>query len=277
MAKVIMTNTELIRRLEVLADRKTFYKNKYPYNLLYIHSDGRTSGDCVNMLKALFNGYDVSVTKVGYYQKSLSNTGDCTEYGLLKQCTSISTDFKQLTDNNARVLYMPGHIGCYVGTHIRNGKEYNVIECTAAWGGGILYSYVNEKGERYNHKGGSRNGKWKQHGLPTLWVSYNTEETKKDYKKVAKEIIDGKWGNGTDRTTRLKKAGYTDAEIKKIQGIVNDLCKTPTSEVWHTVKSGETLDRIASKYGTNRAALLKLNPNITNPNLIKVGQKIRIK
>lgn len=33
MAKVIMTSDELVARLETLANKKTFYKNKYPYNL----------------------------------------------------------------------------------------------------------------------------------------------------------------------------------------------------------------------------------------------------
>ena len=235
-----MTNDELIRRLEILADRNTFYKNKYPYNLLYINTDGRTSGDCVNMLKALFNGYDVSVNKVGYYQKSLTNTGDCTEYGLLKQCSQISTDFKLLTDNKARVLYMPGHIGCYVGTHIRNGKEYNVIECTAAWGGGIKYSYVSANGERYNYKNGTRNGKWKQHGLPTAWVSYPTTQVIPDYSKypvlkkgskgnyvtilqkllVSKGYdpngIDGIFGNGCDKAVRKFQSENTDINNKKL-------------------------------------------------------------
>ena len=43
----------------------------------------------------------------------------------------------------------------------------------------------------------------------------------------------------------------------------------------HTVKSGESLSSIASKYGTTYQALAKYN-NIKNPDLIRKGQKIKI-
>lgn len=37
---------------------------------------------------------------------------------------------------------------------------------------------------------------------------------------VAKEVLDGKWGNGVDRRERLTKAGY---DYEKVQSIVNAL------------------------------------------------------
>lgn len=169
---VIMTSDDFIKRAKVLASRKTYYKNKWPDNLCYVHTDGRTSADCVNLYKAILNGYDVYNQTPGYYQKTLTNTGDCSEARLIGQCTDVSTDFKKLRDKEPRILYMKGHIGGFIGTEIINGKEYNVIEATTSFGGGIVYSYVNEKGERYSHKGGSRNGKWTQHGLMTKWVKY---------------------------------------------------------------------------------------------------------
>jgi LysM repeat protein len=45
----------------------------------------------------------------------------------------------------------------------------------------------------------------------------------------------------------------------------------------HTVQRGETLRIIANRYGTTVDALLGLNPNIQNPNLIYVGQVIRVR
>ena len=42
----------------------------------------------------------------------------------------------------------------------------------------------------------------------------------------------------------------------------------------YTIKSGDTLSGIASKYNTTVAALLNLNPGITNANLIYAGQTI---
>lgn len=44
----------------------------------------------------------------------------------------------------------------------------------------------------------------------------------------------------------------------------------------YTVKKGDTLRKIAEKFGTTVDAILKLNAGITNPNLIYVGQAIKI-
>ncbi|HEX5809738.1 MAG TPA: LysM peptidoglycan-binding domain-containing protein [Anaerolineales bacterium] len=50
-----------------------------------------------------------------------------------------------------------------------------------------------------------------------------------------------------------------------------------SSSQTHTVKRGETLRIIANQYGTTVNALLALNTNIKNPNLIYVGQVIRVR
>lgn len=44
----------------------------------------------------------------------------------------------------------------------------------------------------------------------------------------------------------------------------------------YVVKAGDTLSKIAKRNGITLAQLLKLNPSITNPNKIKVGDKINI-
>ncbi|GAB4457739.1 MAG: hypothetical protein Kow0070_10340 [Anaerolineales bacterium] len=44
-----------------------------------------------------------------------------------------------------------------------------------------------------------------------------------------------------------------------------------------TVVKGDTLRKIADRCGTTVDALLKLNPDIKNPNLIYVGQVIKVK
>lgn len=49
-----------------------------------------------------------------------------------------------------------------------------------------------------------------------------------------------------------------------------------TKATVHTVRKGETLSGIASKYGTTVANLVKIN-SITDKNLIKTGQKIKLK
>ena len=44
----------------------------------------------------------------------------------------------------------------------------------------------------------------------------------------------------------------------------------------HTVVKGDTLWAIAKRYGLTLEDLLMANPNIKNPNLITVGQKVVI-
>ena len=283
MAKVIMTSTDLVVRLKNLAARRTFYKNKYPYNLCYNNPDGRTSADCVNLYKALLNGYDVNNLTVGYFQSNLNNTGDCTEYGLISQCTDVSSDFSKLKAGEPRLLYMSGHIGGYIGENVEmNGHTYNCIECTGSWGGGILYSYVDSDGCRRQYLGGSKNGKWTKNGLMTPWVQYvnNPSPTpqpsgKKTNEEIAQEVLEGKWGNGSDRKRRLTQAGY---DYNAVQKIVNQLAsgQSPTTQ-YYTVKKGDTATGIAQKNGLTLAALKRLNPTKANWNLIYPGEKIRIK
>lgn len=51
----------------------------------------------------------------------------------------------------------------------------------------------------------------------------------------------------------------------------------PQNQIYHTVVSGDTLTKIAKKYGTTIDNLKKLNPQIKNINKIYVGQKVRVK
>lgn len=50
----------------------------------------------------------------------------------------------------------------------------------------------------------------------------SNKTTKKSVTEIAKEVINGKWGNGQDRKNRLTKAGYN---YNKVQKKVNELLK----------------------------------------------------
>lgn len=237
--KVIMTDVQFVERLTQIRNRKTFYKNKFPYNLCYINKDGRTSADCVNLVKAILNGYNVYNNTIGYYQRDLSNTGDCTEAELLAQCEDVSSDFSKL-GNKAMILYMKGHIGTYLGKVV-DGK-YNVIECTNSKliGNGVVYSWVDADGTRRNEKGGDKSKKWTHYGLPSKWVAFHG-------------------------------LGYHPEPMPKP---IDDISKKKTE--YYTVKKGDTLSQIAKKFNMSLNELLRLNPDIKNPNLIQIGQQIRI-
>ena len=53
-------------------------------------------------------------------------------------------------------------------------------------------------------------------------TSTSTTSTSAKIKKIALEVIDGKWGNGEDREKALKAAGYNYNEVQKA---VNELLK----------------------------------------------------
>ena len=97
------------------------------------------------------------------------------------------------------------------------------------------------------------------------------EQEKKSISEIADEVIEGKWGNGSERKKRLEAAGYNYGEV---QAEVNR--KTAAKPVYYVIQSGDTLSKIAQKFGTTVAALSALN-GITNPNRITAGHRIRVK
>lgn len=84
---------------------------------------------------------------------------------------------------------------------------------------------------------------------------------------LVNQVIDGKYGNGE---TRKKLLGD---RYNEVQNAINN---KGNSNVYHTVKSGETLSGIALKYKTTWQNLQKMN-NISNPNFIRAGQVLRVK
>lgn len=276
--QVIMTERQFVERLEAIRNRKTFYKNKYPYNLCYINKDGRTSADCVNLLKAILNGYNIFNNTVGYYQKDLTNTGDCTELELLKQCQEVSQNFTSLTEH-AEILYMKGHVGAYIGKTIEG--KYNTIECTKSFGGGVVYSWVDSDGTRRNQKDGIKNGKWTHHGKPTRWCSL-VEEVKEE-KPASNQYYFAKSGDTLGSIAKkyglsLKELLRLNPQIKNPDLIhVGDKIAVDIIKIEYTVRKGDTLSSIAAKHGMKLQNLLDLNPQIKNPDLISIGQKIRVK
>lgn len=109
--------------------------------------------------------------------------------------------------------------------------------------------------------------------LNYYYGSLTTEENKttKTVTEIAKEVLEGKWGNGTDRRIAVTKAGY---DYAKVQAEVNRLSGS-TAYKTYTVVAGDTLSAIAKKYNTTVDKIAKLN-NIKNVNLIYIGQVFKI-
>ena len=157
----------------------------------------------------------------------------------------------------------PDHVGIVEEV---SGKTITIIE-------GNKSNYVSRRTLQVN-------GKYiRGYGVP----KYNTGSVTPDpvapgktVDELAKEVLDGKWGNGTDRKNRLTAARY---DYSAVQAKVNALVKAKSeSAVFYTVKSGDTLSSIAQKYDTSVSAIQKLNPTlIKNVNLILTSWKIRVK
>lgn len=115
------------------------------------------------------------------------------------------------------------------------------------------------------------------YGDATAWDKFcnpnSNIKLKKTNEELATEVISGLWGNGNDRKARLTSAGY---DYDSVQSIVNSRLRSNLSTAkYYTVKKGDTLSGIAKRYNTNLSNLLRLNPSITNANLIYAGQKVR--
>lgn len=169
----------------------TMYWSNYPHNLgnWCLAGDGETVGgdtyyatedcfsfDCNNLVNSILNGwYD---NRTHNYHAVLSRTGDQAPDTLISRCDNVSYDFSQL--NKTSVLFYDGpqydHIGVFVGEFIRNGNTYNTIECTTAYGGGVVATYVDSTGRKYaNKETPYASGSWNSHGLLTPWLVYDVD------------------------------------------------------------------------------------------------------
>ena len=102
-----------------------------------------------------------------------------------------------------------------------------------------------------------------------------TPKPSKSNEEIANEVMEGKWGNGTERRKRLEAAGYN---YDAIQSIVNN--KYPSgdkpSTTTYKVQRGDNLSKIGSKYGVSWQEIARIN-GIAGPRyVIYPGQKLTI-
>jgi LysM repeat protein len=64
------------------------------------------------------------------------------------------------------------------------------------------------------------------------------------------------------------------ADANKIY--IGQVINMPASASYYTVQSGDTLKKIAARFGTTLESLISLNPQIPDINKIYVGQVIRL-
>lgn len=92
------------------------------------------------------------------------------------------------------------------------------------------------------------------------------QEPRRDYVAYSFEFWEAVNGEGTG-TLSVRTGGDGDAGGDAGKGAQGQ---------WHTVVKGDTLWGLAQRYGVALNQIVELNPDIRNPNLIYVGQKVRI-
>lgn len=178
--------------------------------------------DCVNMIKGVLWGWHGDWSKSwGGAEYNSNGVPDINANQMINCCSVVSSNFSNIVPGEA--VWLPGHIGVYIGNGI-------VIESTSKWKNGVQKTALGNIGSVT----GLPNRKWQKHGkMP--YVVYDLEEGKKKSNtptpkpngkktitELAKEVLDGKWGNGNDRKNKLQTAGYNYNEV---QAAVNKLLR----------------------------------------------------
>ena len=167
----MMTNSEWVNDLLYLAEhRVTYYDNSFPANCGEINADGSLSFDCIGLVKSTINDPKIAYRTgpAGYYVKPGQVVPDgLDEIGLLRSGTGITWGtFDDMI--HGEYVYMNGHAGVYFA----GSANYNIIECTPAWTGGVQKSWMDPDGTRRNVRGGWPCGKWEAHSQLYRWIRY---------------------------------------------------------------------------------------------------------
>lgn len=288
---------EFLQTLRTAHDVPNYYCNKYPKNLGYFDGS-KYSFDCWNLVKVVLSGWHADKTPGYFVHADKLVTGDVDGATILKNCTEQSKDFsKLLIPGTYLYLATNPHAGVFVGEFAKDGKVYNVIECTKgmyAGQDGVTYSYVDYDGTRRAWKGGNAKLRWTDYGLLTKWVSYNdipkpvepekpSEDSKDEteYYTVKKgDTLSGiaaKFGTTVDDILAVNPQITNPDLIYPGQEIVLPSSNDISKKEYYTVKKGDTLSDIARKLKIKISKLLELNPQIKNPDLIYPGDKLRVK
>ena len=152
-------------------------------------------------------------------------------------------------DNGMYTMYAHLKYGSVIpkkGTRVLKGERLGYMGATGSATGVHLHFEVRDKNDKKID--------------PTPYIDSdlpNNETELKGIDTIANEVIQGKWGNGSERKERLTKAGYNFSEVQKR---VNEMLgySSPSKKTYKVV-SGDNLTKISKKYRVNVNALYNEN------------------
>ena len=154
-------------------------------------------------------------------------------------CTSIGIEHADISTNPWKIsdacLDNGAHLTAAVckyyglgrpqyGRNVFFHKDFSATECPASIAGSQRDAYMRKAQEWYDKMTGNKPA------TPAKPASKPSTPAQKSVETVAREVIAGQWGNGNDRMTRLKQAGY---DANAVQARVNALlgASTPSPNV----------------------------------------------
>lgn len=250
----IMNNTEFANRAKEIATKyKTVYMwgtfghkvtdaiieskaRQYPTRysesrqaaLKKLVGKGYWAFDCVGLIKGILWGWKGDDSKSQGGAKYKSNlVPDYSANTMFKQCTEKSADFTDVEVGEA--VWLDGHIGIYIGDGL-------AVEATTKGEDEVKITACN------CDKAGYERRDWEKHGkLP--YVEYVVKKApKKTLEEVAKDVLNGKYGNGSARKRKLISEGYDYAEVQaKVNELLEAKSKTKktTTEIAKEVLDGK--------------------------------------
>jgi len=247
----IMTNIELINRMKELLNEPNFYGSGG--NQWSSWQNGRGwYVDCTCSIKAiLWGGRFISSNRGKAHagcNYGSNGVPDFTPAKCVEWTNATRGNFKNLIPGEILLMTSHGHAGLYIG----NGQ---VIEVTPAWTGGTpgcQISQIGVNGERI--KNGRQVLSWEYHGkIPVIdYISSDTpkEQVKeKTIDELAKEVINGLWGNGEERKNKL------GSKYREVQDRVNQILlgnNNSSTVIYKTISNCYWLNlRTSASYGNN--------------------------
>lgn len=260
---------------QVLNNLNNCKLREIPYGF-YFFTQAMNASEAIEEVELICKNIDITQAELGIWCDSeMSNNGSGRGDTLTReQRTIANAAFIKEVNNRG------GHGGLYCGYYwLHDNLQAEVFETTPFWCACYLSSCLYKGDNLYLWQFSSQNAFCISGFNSSLDCSYMykgfgavpSAPAKKSITEIAREVWEGKWGNGQDRIQRLTNAGYNYAQV---QARVEEL-KSEYQERYYIVKKGDTLSAIARRYKTTVSDLVRIN-NIKNPNLIYPGQKIKL-